>query len=126
MDETLEVIIGPIAMREYTAAPEWDQPKIREWAAGLQTLSAEKPIAECASKILDSALVIRFKGNWEGTHARASACYHEASRRHHAAGHDPACTGGNLYTEGFNRALRSQGHATRLPYPCTCATVPVD
>jgi hypothetical protein len=118
--EQLEEIIGQVAMGEYEAAPDWDKPKIEEWAAGLSALSDKDFVLECSSKIYDSALLQRFRGNHEGTHCRATACYTEAERRHREAGHAEDCRGSSLYSEGHNLALRTAGHATSEPYPCTC------
>ncbi|MEV5279640.1 hypothetical protein ACFYMW_25240 [Streptomyces sp. NPDC006692] len=119
-DLDLEQVLGPTAMREYRNAEDWDQAKIRQWAARLQSMPDSEFVSECASKVLDSALVMSFKGNWEGTHARASACWHEAARRHRAAGHDSFCHGDTLYSDGHNRAVVSQGHSPSPVSACTC------
>lgn len=118
----LEAFLGPTGTAEYRGAPEWDQPMIRKWIPELQGMSDEDFVAECASKILDSAMVGSkgFKGNWEGVHARATACYREAKRRHEGAGHAPSCSASTLYSQGMNRARKSQGHAPESLYPCTC------
>lgn len=118
-DEQLEEVLGATGWKEYGQAPDWDQPKIRTWASTLAGLSDEAFAGECATRILDSAGAQRFKGNWEGDHARASACYTEAKRRYAAAGH-VECRGDSLYTAGFNRAFRSQGHTPSPWMDCTC------
>ncbi len=118
-DEKLAEILGQTAMREYEQAPDWDKTKIREWAAELVLMSDEDFEDECASKIYDSALMQRFKGNHEGTHCRASACYEESVRRFKFS-HDEECRGDSLYKKGFNRAYRTGGHTPDEPRACTC------
>lgn len=77
-------------------------------------------VIECASKILDSAIMNGSRHNASGTHAQADICHDEAKRRHQLAGHDAECRGSDLYTKGHNEAMRSQGHAVRPLTPCTC------
>lgn len=42
----------------------------------------------------------------------------DAARR--AAGHGNDCRGQTRYDDGFNTAMRSQGHPVSPPYTCTC------
>lgn len=120
-EEELEAYVSPSSINAYRKAPESDQPRILEWVADLRRMSDEDFAAECASKILDSAIMNRFpRTNGWGTHARADICADEADRRHRIAGHDPDCRGANLYAKGYNRALRSQGHQVEPTNPCTC------
>lgn len=119
-DEELETIIGRVAIGEYRQALDGDQRKIREWAAGLRSMTDEDFVGDCSGRILEGAIARRFRGNVEGIRAFVSACYVESRRRHTAAGHSAACHGDDLYTEGFNLAYRSQRHAPPAPSPCTC------
>lgn len=116
----LEAYISDVSMRNYRRSPDWDKSKILAWAAGLPEMSDADFVTECASRILDSAIMNRFRGNSWGTHARADICADESGRRHQAAGHTPDCRGENLYSKGHNAALKSQGHAPASPAPCTC------
>jgi hypothetical protein len=118
-DEELEQIMGHRGWEEYGRAPDWAKPKIRIWAATLADMSDEYFVSHCAGRILDSAQVISFRGNWEGDHAKASACWAEAKRRYEAAGHVD-CEGDNLYVAAYNRAFRSQGYTPRPWNDCTC------
>lgn len=119
----LEEFLGPVAYREYSDAPEWDKVKIRKWAISVQGMSDAEFITESASRIHDSVLMERFRGNYEGIHARASACHYEARRRHRAAGHSPECRGSNLYAKGHDEVMRGQGYAPNEVSPCTCGKV---
>jgi hypothetical protein len=118
-DEQLEQILGHRGWKEYRNAPDWDQPKIRDWASTLASMSDAAFVGDCSVRILNSASANRFEGNWDGDHARASACYEDAKRRYAAAGHVD-CKGDHLYTAGYNRAFRSQGHTPRPWADCTC------
>lgn len=120
-EQELEGVIGRVALMEWRNAPTWDRGKIVTWAAGLHDLPDKDFRAECASRILDSAIMQGFKGNYEGIHARATACHTESERRHEAVRHNPACRAQSLYELGYNDALRSQGHAWEPSPPC-CMT----
>jgi hypothetical protein len=115
----LETVISKVSMESYRRAADWDKPKILEWVPKLQEMSDEDFVTECTLRILDSAIMNGRRDAW-GTHARADICADEAMRRHRAAGHDDECRGENLYSEGYNQALKSQGHAVQPPTPCTC------
>jgi hypothetical protein len=120
-EEELESSVSTVSMNGYRRAPKSDQPKILEWVAGLRQMPDRDFVAECASKILDSAIMNRFpRINGWGTHARADICADEADRRHQLAGHDADCRGATLYSEGYNAARRSQGHPAEPLNPCTC------
>lgn len=119
-EEELESSVSAASMNSYRAAPEYDKPKILEWVATLRQMPDEDFVSECASKILDSAIMNGFRGNAWGHHARADICGDEADRRHRLAGHGAECRGSTLYSEGYNAALKSQGHPIQPPTPCTC------
>lgn len=120
IEEELEKIIGRVALTEYKQASDRERDEIREWANKLQAMSDSDFVSDATSRILESARVSSWSGNWEGIHARASACYTEAKRRHKGKGHAEDCYGDNLYTMAFNRAYRSQGYTPGEPSPCIC------
>ncbi|MER7280527.1 hypothetical protein ABT369_39420 [Dactylosporangium sp. NPDC000244] len=113
---------GPVAEREFVSAADHAKPELTAWLEKLPGLSDDEFTAEAASAIHGSALVQRFKGNWEADHCKASAAFNEASRRHLAAGHTEDCTGDTLYSMAFLRTWRSQGHSPDAypPRPCDC------
>ncbi|MFE0472694.1 hypothetical protein ACFW2V_13865 [Streptomyces sp. NPDC058947] len=119
-EEELESSISSSSMGAYRRAPSYDQPQILEWVSELREMSDEAFVVECASRILDSAIMNGYRGNAWGAHARADICHDEAQRRHEKAGHDASCRGDTLYSEGHNKALTSQGHKTNPVSPCTC------
>lgn len=119
-DEELLKLIGPHGLKEYTAATEADKVEVVRFATTMSELSDIRFVDACERSILGSAQVNSRKGNWEGVHAIASACYTEAKRRHVAAGHAERCRGDNLYTKGFNRAYSSQGYTPSDPHGCDC------
>lgn len=120
-EEDLESFVSTVSMNGYRQAPKSDQPKILEWVAELQQMSDKDFVTECASKILDSAIMNRFSRiNGWGAHARADICADEADRRHQLAGHSVDCRGATLYSEGYNAARQSQGYPREPLSPCTC------
>jgi len=129
-EDKLEEIIGPFAMKEYQRAPERAQGAFRIWAETLRDLSDTQFVDESAEAVL-SATRAEAEQRIHGSnptrrdelavkYASASACYHEAKRRHQEAGHDPSCRGDTLYSSGFNHAYANQGFEPSDPIPCTC------
>lgn len=116
----LEPIVGQVALRELESAKPIYTDSLITWARLLHTISDPALIAECESTIYDSALAQSFRGNWEHAHFKASACYTEARRRHIASGHTDECRGDTLYSKGYGRVMRSEGHAVRPAVSCTC------
>lgn len=114
---------GPVAVGEYNGAAEVHRPALAAWLDALPTLSDEDFLDAATSAIHDSALVQRFRGNWEHEHCKASAAYAEAVERHRAAGHTEHCTGDTLYSRAFARAWRSAGHDPNAypPRRCDCS-----
>jgi hypothetical protein len=119
-EEELESSISVVSMQNYRRAPGYDKPKIREWVPQLREMPDREFVIECASRILDSAIMNGYRGNAWGTHARADICADEGRRRHQEAGHDASCRGDTLYTKGYNQALREQRHQPGPATPCTC------
>ncbi len=113
---------GPVAEREFDNAPDHAKPKLAQWLDSLASLSDEDFTAEAASAIHGSALVNRWRGNWDHEHCKASAAHGESERRWKAAGHSEDCTGSTLYEVGFRRAWLSQGHSPDAYQirPCDC------
>lgn len=122
MTDTLADILGIVGIREYESAPAWAQAKVEMWAAKLRTRDDDDFMWEAASCIHASALANSFRGNWEAEHAKASACHHEAKRRHLAAGHTKDCRGDTLYSRAFVEAWAGQGYSRSAypPEPCDC------
>lgn len=122
MTDTVEEIAGPVAYREFGNAADAHRPALERWLLALPNLDDEEFRAEAASAIHGSALVSSFRGNWEHEHCKASAAYHEAERRHVAAGHAEDCGGDTIYDLAFGDAWRSQGHDPDQypPKDCTC------
>lgn len=119
-EEELESSVSAVSMNGYRRAPKSEQPKILEWVAHLRQMPDRDFVTECASKILDSAIMNGYRGNAWGVHARADICADEADRRHQLAGHDADCRGATLYSEGYNVARQSQRHSRQPLSPCTC------
>lgn len=115
-------LIGQVAFREYDGSPDWAKPTLLAWCVNLPNLTDDVLRSEATRAIHDSALVQRFKGNWEHDHCRASAAYHESQRRHHVAGHASDCRGDTIYSAAYRDAVRGAGHTslTRALQPCTC------
>ncbi len=113
-------IVGPVAAHEFANASDHYKPGLIDWARNLPTLSDDEFTNLTASAIYDSALVSRFRGNWDHDHFKASACYTEAKRRHVAAGHDKDCRGATWYSLAHDRVMREQGHRPSPPSPCNC------
>lgn len=123
-EEELKSFVHPSSMRTYQRTSASEQARILKWVPRLQQMSDSDFVIECASRVIDSAIMNRFRGNAWGIHARADICDDEAKRRHQLAGHDTDCRGSNLYTRGHNEALRSQRHAVRPLISCTCGHGP--
>jgi hypothetical protein len=119
VDEIVD-IVGPVAAREFEAAAGRYKPGLIEWARALPGLPDDEFEQVCGSAIYDSALVSRFRGNWEHEHFKASACAHEARRRHVAAGHDEDCRGETIYGGAHARIMRENGYRPTEPGACRC------
>lgn len=120
--DSIADIVGPVAVTEFNNAADHYKPRLIVWARELPTLTDEQFLSECTRAIYDSALVGRFRGNWEHEHFKATACYYDAKRRHTGAGHSSDCRGGTLYSQGHAAAMRSAGHAPLTVAACTCGT----
>ncbi len=119
-DTQIEEQFGPIAYREFQGATDTAKPRLRDWLGNLHTLTDDELLGEAAGAILGSAIVQRFRGNFEADHCMATACYREAKRRHEAAGHAGDCRGTTIYGRAHANVMRSQGHTPSDPTPCSC------
>lgn len=115
-------LAGEVTLREFQAADDYEHAELLEYYRMVRTLDDNELRGECGSTIHGSALVESFRGNWNGTHSKASACYHEAQRRLVDAGHSPWCQD-SIYTDGYRDAVLGQGHtslAAQHRRRCTC------
>lgn len=117
-------IVGPVAVSEFDNAKDHYKPGLIDWARKLQTLNDEQFLTEATRAIYESALVGRFRGNWEHEHFKATACYYAAKRRHAAAGHSSDCNASTLYGQAHARAMREAGHTPPPLIGCTCGRAP--
>lgn len=116
----LEEFLGPVGIREYRNAKEWDKPKIEKWCDELAAADTREFILMVSSAILDDALMGNMRDYNSGYGARTTAGFQEAKRRHMANGHDKRCRGATLYTKAHDNAMRSQGHTPRQHIDCSC------
>lgn len=123
-DSSIADIVGPVAVTEFDNASDHYKPGLIVWARTLPTLTDEQFLTECSRAIYESALVGRFRGNWEHEHFKATACHYDAKRRHVEAGHSSDCRGGTLYAQGHRAAMRSAGHTPSPLTRCTCGAEP--
>lgn len=113
-------IVGPVAIGEFDNAKDHYKPDLIDWALKLPSLTDDRFLDACARAVYEAALVSRFRGNWDHEHFKASACFHEAKRRHTAAGHSSDCRASTLYGQGHARAMREAGHTPPTLTGCTC------
>jgi hypothetical protein len=119
-DEELLKLLGPTGLREYKNATENHQREAHGFITTMSALSDLEFVNACEGRILESARCNSWRGNWEGIHAMASACFTESKRRFEAAGHTEDCTGDSLYQKGYIRAYASQGHTPPERRACDC------
>ncbi|TYK45092.1 hypothetical protein [Actinomadura decatromicini] len=119
-DASIIDIVGPVAAQEFDSAQDHYKPGLIAWARKLPELTDEQFLTQCTHAIYESALVSRFRGNWDHEHFKATACFYDAKRRHVAAGHSSDCRGGTLYAQGHAAAMRSAGYTPSPLSACTC------
>lgn len=122
-DSELRSIIGAVAFDEYIDATERGKEEVRELAGQIQKMSNHEFVRTASSAILESARMSSFRGNFNGLHAQASACYMESERRFRENGHSQECTGDSLYDRAFRYARQSQGYTSRPGRVCDCGAV---
>jgi hypothetical protein len=113
-------IVGPVAANEFDNAADYYKPGLLDWTRKLQHLSDKDLFDECLRAIYGSALGNSFRGNWEHEHFKASACHHEAGRRHRAAGHSKDCLADTIYGRAHRQLMKEHGYSTQPPRGCTC------
>lgn len=116
----LAALVGLVAAGEYDAAKDVYKPRLLEWARSLAAMDDGEFARETRSAIYESALCSRFGSGWDHEHFKASACYHESERRHHAAGHSEDCRGETIYSRAHSRLMREHGHTPTEPGQCRC------
>lgn len=124
--DAIEVIarLGVVCVREFDHALPRYQPDMVSYAASLPAMTDQELMVAAEDAIYTSALVTRFKGNWEHDHFKASACYSESERRAHAAGHD-GCARHSIYDRAYRRAFETGTGQRPGPVPaCTCPPAP--
>lgn len=119
MTGQMEAVVGPIAMREYNAAPEHSKETIRAFALSLPAMDDATLQAVCEREILASARAISYRGNYEHFHFRCTACYDVARARHNAKGHGERCSG-SVYDKAHAVIMREQGYQPSTPGRCDC------
>lgn len=121
-DTELLELTGPIGYDEFENAPEWAKEALRAKLVELTTLSDDEFVEAAEHAIYESALVQRFRGNWEHHHCYATACCHQSELRRLAAGHAEECRDKTLYTEAYDNVVRAAGYPglVRDPVPCEC------
>jgi hypothetical protein len=113
-------LVGVVAAGEYEAAKDIYKPRLLLWTQKLSTLDDVEFARETSRAIYESATVARFGSGWDHEHFKASACFHEAERRHVAAGHDEDCRGETIYSREHARLMREHGYAPTEPGQCRC------
>jgi len=125
-EDDLVNLVGTIAWQEFQGAREVYKDELLNWVERVQRADDTEFTSIAASAIATSALVQRFRGNWEHDHFKASTAYYMATVRHRAAGHTKECRGSTLYSYAYNRAVREAGHPGMAhTEPCTCGKVDV-
>lgn len=116
----LEAEFGPIAAREFAAAPEWAKSELLEWMTGLRSMADADFLIETRSAIYDSANMGRFRGNFEHVHCKATVCYQESRRRLVRDRHDKDCRGPSIYSLAHAQLMRSHHYTPTPDGECHC------
>lgn len=122
-DKELLALTGHVGYREFEDSVEHAKDELRKKLIALTEMSDEDFVFEARSAIYDSALVSRFRGNWEADHCYATACYHQSELRKIAAGHLEDCRARTLYSRAYDEITRQHGMETREYPPCECPNV---
>jgi hypothetical protein len=119
-DAQLIDLIGHGGAAEYKAAHPSTKADLDTWIAKLRDLTDEELFEDAEMRIYDSANMGRFRGNYEDIHCKATAVFHEARRRHRAAGHDERCAGPTIYSRAHAAVMREHGYEPFTEGTCTC------
>jgi hypothetical protein len=112
--------LGPVCVREYDNALPRYRPDLVNYASALSKMTDQELMVAAEDAIYTSALVSRFKGNWEHDHFKASACYSESERRAAASGRQ-GCVRHSIYDRAYRRAFESgTGQKPGQMPGCTC------
>lgn len=122
-DKELLELTGIVGYGEFESAPEYTKEELRRKLVALTEMSDEDFVNEARSAIYDSALVTRFRGNWEADHCYATACYHQSELRKIAAGHLEDCRARTLYSQAYDEVTSQHGMEVRDYPPCECPNV---
>lgn len=119
-DKELLALTGIVAYREFESAPEWSKEELRAKLIALTTLTDEEFIEAAERAIYESALMSRFRGNWNHDHCYATACYHQSELRKVAVGHAEDCRAPTLYSLAYDNVTSRHGMGVRDHSPCAC------
>lgn len=122
-DQELLALTGIVGYREFESAPAYAKEDLRRKLEALTQLDDEDFVNEAKSAIYDSALVSRFRGNWNHDHCYATACYHQSELRKVTAGHLKDCRARTLYARAYDEVTRQHGMQVRDYPPCACPNV---
>lgn len=122
-DKELLELTGIVGYGEFESAPEHAKEDLRRKLVALTQLDDEDFVEEAGSAIYNSALVSRFRGNWNHDHCYATACYHQSELRKAAAGHLDDCRARTLYSRAYDEVTRQHGMLVRDYPPCECPNV---
>ncbi|MEO3784256.1 hypothetical protein ABGB12_13055 [Actinocorallia sp. B10E7] len=119
-DEVLVSLVGLVAAGQFECSADRHKPGLLAWARWLRSVDDAELERETRAAIYDSASVNGFQGNWNHEHFKASACWHEARRRHIAAGHSEDCRARTIYGRAHSRLMRDHGYAPAAAGRCRC------
>ena len=123
----LEAAFGPIVPREFDAAQAYAKPELWEWLINVKNISDEELYHASRSAIYESALVQRFRTNFEHVHCKATACYAEAENRLRQENHQEDCRPSGIYGRAHADVMSDHGYAPSSPVrPCTCGAATLD
>lgn len=115
----LTELIGTLALAEFQSAQDHEHAALLDFYRRLPQLSDAEYLDVAESAIYASSLANGFRGNWNGDHSKATACYHEAARRLVATGHDRYCAA-SLYARAHRNAMSGAGHTPGPRGECHC------
>lgn len=122
-DKELLALTGIVGYDEFENSPDWAKDELRRKLVALTQLDDEDFVREARGAIYNSALVNRFRGNWNHDHCYATACYHQSEQRRLAAGHLEECRARSLYAWAYDEVTREHGMEVRDYLPCECPDV---
>lgn len=119
--DELNALFGPGGVVDYHDTYDSAKPQLITWARELSSLNDDELYSEAVAAAYDAALANN-QALWRHeSHARNSACIHQARLRWKAAGHAEDCEGENLHGQALKEAAILHDHNFGKPDPCTCA-----